>query len=107
MIYGRPSPGEKEVNDNRFKMPWKYGTEMIEELFNRREECYVIALRAKPAYTVEQLIDKAVTSVQLTGLYPTALLEWNGFAEENKTWPEMKSHFTEVYDLLLTMVHTR
>ena len=101
-IYGRPSPGEKEVNDNRFKMPWQHGTETIEELFNRLEECYVIALRAKPAYTVEQLVDKAVTSVQLTGLYPTALLEWNGFAEDNKTWPEMKSHFTEAYDLLLT-----
>ena len=100
--YGRPSPGEKEINDNRFKMPWKHGTETIEELFNRLEECYVIALRAKPAYTVEQLINKAVTSAQLTGLYPTALLEWNGFATENKTWPELKKHFTEAYDLLLT-----
>jgi hypothetical protein len=82
-------------------MPWKHGTETIKEIFNCLKECYVIALRAKPAYTVEQLIDKAVTSVQLTGLYPTALLEWNGFAEENKTWPELKLHFTEAYDLLL------
>lgn len=48
------------------------------------------------------MIDKAVTSVQLTGLYPTALLEWNGFTEENKTWPGLKTHFTEAYDLLLT-----
>ena len=51
---------------------------------------------------MEQLINKAVTSVQLTGLYPTALLEWNGFTDENKTWPELKTHITEVYDLLLT-----
>ena len=62
----------------------------------------MIALRAKPAYTMEQLIDKAITSVQLTGLYPTALLEWNAFDVPNQTWPMLKAHFTEAYDLLLT-----
>ena len=51
---------------------------------------------------MEQLINKAVTGVQLTGLYPTALLEWNGFEDDNQTWPELKSHFTEAYDLLIS-----
>ena len=51
---------------------------------------------------MEQLINKAVTGVQLTGLYPTALLEWNGFDDDNQTWPELKSHFTKAYDLLIS-----
>jgi len=29
---------------------------------------------------MEQIIDKAIVTIQLMGLYKTALLEWNGFA---------------------------
>ena len=49
---------------------------------------------------MEQVIDKAITAITETGLYHTALLEWNGFDPANQTWPELKSHFTEAYDLL-------
>ena len=34
------------------------------------------------------------------GLYHLTLLEWNGFDEANQTWPELKAHYTEAYDLL-------
>ena len=51
---------------------------------------------------MDQLIDKAVTWVQLTGLYLTALLAWNGFDVANQTWPQLQSHFTEAYDLLIS-----
>jgi len=102
-IYGHLSPGKKETNDNRFKTPWNHANKTIKDYFNCLKECYVAALWTKLAYTIEQLMDKVITSVQLTGLYPMALLEWNGFKEDNKTWPELKLHFTEAYDLLITI----
>ena len=34
-----------------------------------------------------------------TGLYPTAVVEWEGFVAINKMWPEWKVHFIKVYEL--------
>ena len=83
-------------------MAWNHATDTIEVFLSTLEDCYIYALRAKPAITMEQLIDKAVTGLQLTGLYPTAMLEWNEFEAANQTWPRLKSHFSEVYDLLIS-----
>ena len=47
------------------------------------------------------MVDKALTAIQLTGLFPTAILKWNGFADGHQTWPEFKSHFQEAYELHL------
>ena len=52
----------------------------------------------QPPYTMEQVIDKAKTIVQTTGCYPTAMLEWNAFEAENRTWPNFKAHFIKAYD---------
>jgi hypothetical protein len=34
-------------------------------------------------------------------LYETALLEWQGFTEENKNWQQLKLHFEEAYEIHL------
>ena len=47
------------------------------------------------------MVDKALTAIQLTGLFPTAIFEWNGFDGNHQTWPEFKSHFQEAYELHL------
>ena len=47
------------------------------------------------------MVDKAVTAIQTTGLFPTAILEWNGFMDARQTWPEFQSHFQEAYELQL------
>ena len=47
------------------------------------------------------MVDKALTAIQLTDLFLTATLEWNGFADGHQTWPEFKSHFQEAYELHL------
>ena len=59
-------------------------SEPIELLFDQLEDCYVLSVAAKSAYTQDQMIDKALTSIQRTGLYPTAILEYQAFATENK-----------------------
>ena len=66
--YGRPTPAEKTANKVLWSTGW-YPRDPIEELFERLEECYVIALVTKPPYTKEQMIDKAVVAIQATGLF--------------------------------------
>ena len=95
--YGRPSPGEKRANEKAFGAGWN-PADLIEELYDRLEECFVVAIVAKPAYTREQMIDKALIAIQSTGLFEIAVLEWNGFDAMNQTWPEFKEHFAEAYD---------
>ena len=52
-------------------------SEPIELLFDLLEDCYVISVDAKPAYTQDQMIDKAITAIQRTGLYPTDIfVKW-------------------------------
>jgi hypothetical protein len=98
--YGNCTPAEKTANDAKFASPWN-PNEPIETLFDRLEDAYVFSIMAKPPYTQEQLIDKAIMAIQRTGLYETALLEWTGFTEENKTWQQLKLHFEEAYELRL------
>ena len=56
----------------------------IEILFDRLKDCFVQSIAQPPAYTAEQMIDKALTAIQRTSLFPTAILEWNGFADGNQ-----------------------
>ena len=99
--YGKYTPQEKQANQAAFDAPWN-PSDPIEELFSRLEECYITALLARPAITMEQIIDKATTAIQMTGHFPTALLEWNGFDDINKTWPQLKEHFAEAYELFIS-----
>eukprot|EP00804_Cyclotella_cryptica_P010472 CCRYP_012303-RA/>CCRYP_012303-RA protein AED:0.45 eAED:0.14 QI:0/0/0/0.6/1/1/5/0/1176 len=92
--------GTKTANNQRFDQPWD-PNEPIEALFDRLEECYIFAIMAKPPFTLEQVIDKAIIAIQRTGLYETALLEWQGFDEANITWEQLKHHFEEAYEIRL------
>ena len=49
-------------------------------------------MQNKPPFTLEQMIDEAITAIQLTGLCERALLEWQDFDEQNKTWTQLKLH---------------
>ena len=98
--YGKLGPAEKTENERKWSAPWN-PSNPIEELFDRLETCYVLALSAKLAYTQEQMIDKALMAVQTTGLFSIAVLEWNGFDKVNQIWSEFKSHFTEAHDVHL------
>ena len=60
----------------------------------------MLSVAAKLAYTQEKMIDKALTAIQCTGLYPTAILEYQAFPME-KNWAEFKNHFAEAYMILL------
>ena len=54
-----------------------------------------------PPYTEEQLIDKALIAIQLTGAYELATQEWDEFNADQKTWHQLKAH-SEAYDICLS-----
>ena len=43
------------------------------------------------------MIDKSYITVQRTGLYELAILEWNRFDPVNKTWPDFKANFGKAW----------
>ena len=98
--YGTCFPNEKTANNQPFDQPWD-PNEPIEALFDRLEECYIFSILAKPPFTLEQLIDKAIIAIQCTALYETSFLEWQGFDKANKTWEQLKLHFEEAYEIRL------
>ena len=97
-LYVRPTPGEKTLNETMWAAA-NNPSDPIEDLYDRLEECCIVALLAKPSYTMKQMVDKAHITIQLTALYSPAILEWNAFDEMNQTSPEFKAHFIQVYDL--------
>ena len=88
------------MNKSRWSTGWN-PSNPIKELFNRLEECYVIAIVALPPYMMEQMIDKAHISVQRTGLYELAIIKWNRFNLASKSWSDFKAHFDKAYDTRL------
>jgi hypothetical protein len=83
--YGIPSPAKCNANEALFAAPWNT-TEPIEAYFDRIEDCFAAAMIASPPYTTEQMIIRTITSIQLTGLYSQALIEWNALPDIGKTW---------------------
>ena len=61
--YGRATPAKKRTNERHFNAPWKHGTETVEDFFRRLEECYITAIVSKLRFTVEQMVDKAITAI--------------------------------------------
>jgi hypothetical protein len=94
--YGIPSPAERNANEALFAAPWNTA-EPIEAYFDRIEDCFVAAMIASPPYTMDQMVTRAITSIQLTGLYSQALIEWNQVPDADKTWDRLKHHFTAAY----------
>ena len=92
--YGQMTPSEKTKMEADWSTAWN-PSEPIELLFYRLEDCYVLSVAAKPAYTQEQMIDKALTAIQRTVLYPTAILEYQAFPTKNKNWAEFKNYFVK------------
>ena len=51
-MYGRPTPREKTIKEGNWVAAYN-PNEPIEDLYDRLEECFVVALVYKPAYTMD------------------------------------------------------
>ena len=47
------------------------------------------------------MCSRAITAIEMLGLFTTALLEWHGFLLSNQNWNQLKSHFGEAYGVYL------
>ena len=100
-VYGKLTPTEKTTMENQWNAMWNPQTP-VENYFERMEDVYMLAIAHPPAYTEDQMVGKALTSVETCGLFQMALLEWNGFAPGNRNWAEFKVHFSEAYQIPIT-----
>ena len=73
-FYGRMTLQEKTNMELAWSAPWT-PAEPIEVLIDCLEDCFVLAKPKKIAHTFAQMVDKALTAIQVTGLFPTAILE--------------------------------
>ena len=60
--------------ERRWSESWN-PNEPIEHFFDRLEDYFAQSIAQPPSYTADQMTDKALTAIQLTGLFPTAILE--------------------------------
>jgi hypothetical protein len=95
-VYGIPSQAKRDANDALFSAPWNTAKPM-ETFFDQLEDCYIAAIMASPPYTMEQMMTRPIMTIQITGLYSQALIEWNGMPTAVCTWDALKLHFTTVY----------
>ena len=54
-----------------------------------------------PSYNIEQLVDRALTTIKQTGLYRTACMEWESLNEYERKWHVLNAHFVEAYEARL------
>jgi hypothetical protein len=99
-LYGRPTLAEKQANNALFGAPWN-PADPIETYFDCLEDCFVTAIIATPPYTMAQMMDMAIMTLQIAGLYSQALTEWESKPPIDRTWDALKSHFATAYNLRL------
>ena len=52
----------------------------------------MVAMSTKPAYTMDQLIDKVYTAILQIGLYKAPCAEFKGMKPANQTYTTLKEH---------------
>ena len=72
-LYSSSTPNKKTHNKTMWTAPYN-PSDPIEDIFDRLEECFVVAIVAKPAYSTEKTVDKALIAIQFTSLYSIAIL---------------------------------
>ena len=85
----------------RWSTPWNISYP-IDTFFDRLEDCFVMATSNPPPYTTDQMINKGITAIEVTGIFTTALLEWNGIDLIDQDWATLKHHFGEAYEIYIT-----
>ena len=99
-FYGILTPREREIMEKAWAKPWS-PSDPIESYFDALEEVFMKAVRHPPQYTMDQMICKAITAIQVSGVMPQHLLEWNGFELRNQNWANLRPHFAEAYQLII------
>ena len=93
--WGIPTPADIMSNDRLINMPWD-GKNMV-SLFERFEDCQVVAIAAQTAYTMDQLMVRVLILIEHSRKYRDYTKEWNRRPAIDKTWINMKAHMLAAF----------
>jgi hypothetical protein len=97
--YGTPGPADKAKIEAIYMKPYN-PTRPIESMFKELETARMMSILARVPYTNAQILDKALTKVQVTNQYRNALVDWAlAVADDpnNNNWDAFKDHFIQAY----------
>jgi hypothetical protein len=108
--YGTPGPADKAKIEALYMKPYN-PSRPIESMFKELETARMMSILAHVPYTNEQILDKALTKLQVTNQYRNALIDWALTVSEdatNNNWDAFKDHFIQAYtanQAALTVTH--
>jgi hypothetical protein len=108
--YGTPGPADKAKIEALYMKPYN-PSRPIESMFKELETARMMSILARVPYTQAQILDKALTKIQVTNQYRNALVDWAlTLAEDanNDNWDKFKDHFIQAYtanQAALTVTH--
>jgi hypothetical protein len=108
--YGTPGPADKAKIEAIYMKPYN-PSRPIESMFKELETARMMSILAHVPYSDAQILDKALTKIQVTNQYRNALVDWALLVAENATnnnWDDFKDHFIQAYtanQAALTVTH--
>lgn len=94
--YGKITAADLASNDAKMREPYDPETP-IEKFFNRVNTAVLFAKRAKSSYTEQHIVSTTYNIIFNTGVFTDACWEWRRFHDDDKTWVELKAHFSNAH----------
>jgi hypothetical protein len=108
--YGTPGPADKAKIEAIYMKPYN-PSRPIESMFKELETGQMMFILAHVPYSDAQILDKALTKIQVTNQYRNALVDWALLGAEdatNNNCDAFKEHFIQAYtanQAALTVTH--
>ena len=95
--YGRVTPATL-VDEEQKVLQWNFDPVLpIVLVFNKVDDLMDLASAAGSPYTAKQLINFAYVIINKTGKFTTGIREWNRLPENQKTWENFTTHFSNAH----------
>jgi hypothetical protein len=97
--YGIPGPADKAKIETLYMKPYN-PSRPIESMFKELDNARMMSILARVPYTPAQILDKALTKIQITNQYRNALVDWAtdiAANPNNNNWAQFKDHFIQAY----------
>ena len=94
--YAKITPTSLEANDKKLREQLD-PAQPLEVFFTRIEECQEFASAGNTPYTPAQVLNVAYQVLFASGVYADGCKEWRKKALADKTWANLKTHFSNEY----------
>ena len=84
-------PDDKAAMEQMMNKPWVPASKTYEEFMMRLQDVFEWMALNPPAYTEDQLVDKALLAIKKCGLFESAVVAWTALPDHS--WASLKQHF--------------